>query len=171
MLSATCAQPLPRPLASMLLLQPAVSHLCFADTVADTGRPGGYRAALSPERVTPPIVSTYSRRDMPLHTTFHLAVRRAGDLGEVQIAGDPESTSAGAPPSVFAALGGYGPRRAGQVLIDPLPAAGADFVLPWPTPPIVAFDGSGGGIRGHGDVTSPAVGWALRRLVFRADLA
>ena len=166
-LSALCAQPLPRPVASLLLLEPAVSHLCFADAVAGTGQPGGYRAALSAERVTPPIFSTYSRNDGPLHDTFHLAVRRAADLGEVQIAADPDSTSAGAPPSPFAALGGYGPRRAGQVLVDPLPAAGADFALPPGNPAIVAFDGSSGAIKGHGDITGPQVAWALHRLVFR----
>ncbi len=167
LLSAVCAQPLPRPLASLLLLQPAVSHLCFADVVPGTGQAGGYRAALLPERVTPPIISTYSRRDMPLHDTFHLAVRRDADLGEARIAADREATTAGAPPSDYAALGGYGPRRAGQVLVDPLPGPGADWALPPGKPAIVAFDGSQGAIQGHGDVIGPQVAGLLHRLVFR----
>lgn len=167
LLSAACAEPLARPLASLLLLQPAVSHLCFADVVPGTGQPGGYREALSETRVLPPIVSTYSRNDRPLHDAFHLAVRRADDLGEAQIAADTESTDAGPPPSRFSALGGYGPRRAGQLLVDPLPAAGTPLVLPKPVPPIVAFDGSAGAINGHGDVVNPAAAWLLHQLVFR----
>lgn len=167
LLSALCAQALPRPLASLLLLQPAVSHLCFADDVAETGRPGGYRAALSAERVTPPIVSTYTRQDTPLHRAFHLAVRRAGDLGEAQIASDGASTTAGPPPSRYAALGGYGPRQAGQQLVDPLPPAGTAITWPPGGVPIVGLDGSQGVITGHGDITSPALAWVLRQLVFR----
>jgi hypothetical protein len=167
LLSAICAEPLPRPLDSLLLLQPAVSHLCFADAVPGTNRPGGYREALSNTRVLPPIISTYSRNDKPLHKFFHLAVRRDGDLGEALIAADAEFTSAGAPPSRFAALGGYGPRRAGQKLVESLPAAGTALVLPQPAPPIVAFDGSAGAINSHGDVVSPAAAWALHQLVFR----
>jgi len=166
LLSAICAAPLPRPIASLFLLQPAVSHLCFSESVPGTGRPGGYRAALLPERVMAPIFTTYSRRDVPLHNTFHLALRRAGDLGEAQIAADGEATSAGAPSSRYAALGGYGPRGAGQILVDPLPGAG-DSHLPLGTTPIVAFDGSQGQIKGHGDITGPAIAWALHRLVFR----
>ncbi len=167
LLSAVCAQPLPRPLASLLLLQPAVSHLCFADAVPGTGLPGGYRAALSSERVTPPIFSTYSRRDLPLHDTFHLAVRRDADLGEARIAADPESTTAGPPPGPYAALGGYGPRRAGQLLVDPLPERPADWALPLGNPAIVAFDGSTGAIGGHGDITGPQVAGLLHRQMFR----
>lgn len=167
LLSAICAQPLPRPVASLLLLQPAISHLAFADVVPDTGKPGGYRDALLADRVTPPIFSTFTCRDFPLHKTFHVAVRRAADLAEAQIAADDDITSAGPPPSRFAALGGYGPRRAGQLLVDPLPAAGSNIALPTIPPPIVAFDGSQGLIKGHGDVTGPAVAWALHRLVFR----
>src|SRR5262249_33596848 len=87
--------------AAMLLLQPAVSHLCFAAHVEATGQPGGYRRALA--RVRAPIVATFSRHDVPLRRVFHLAVRRRRDAGELQIAGDD-------PPSIFAALGGYGPR-------------------------------------------------------------
>ncbi|MEJ8849562.1 hypothetical protein [Variovorax rhizosphaerae] len=167
LLSAICARPLPRPLASLLLLQPAVSHLCFADAVADAGPPGGYREALDSDRVIRPIVSTYSRRDLVLHDAFHLVLRRPGDLGEAQIAADPLSTSAGSPPSRFAALGGYGPRRAGQALIDPLPAVGTPMVLPQGDPPVVAFDGSRGSIKSHSDVTGPEMAWALHQLVFR----
>lgn len=169
MLSAICAPPPPpRPVQSLLLLQPALSHLAFADEVPGTGRPGGYRLALDPARVRAPIYSTYSRKDMPLHTTFHLALRRESDLGEAQIAaGEEPSTSAGRPPSRFAALGGYGPRRAGQRLVDPIPAAGAAYPAAAAGTPILAFDGSQGLISSHGDVTSATSAWALHQLMFR----
>lgn len=167
MLSALCAPPAPpRPLNSLLLLQPAVSHLCFADVIARSGKPGGYRIAF--ERVQGPILSTYSGKDFALHNTFHLALRRDSDLGEqdIGIAADTD-TSAGKPPSNFAALGGYGPRRAGQRLIDPMPSAGADYPAFGAGDAVIGLDGSQGLIGSHGDITSPATAWALHRLMAR----
>ncbi|MEO8125155.1 MAG: hypothetical protein ABI633_14000, partial [Burkholderiales bacterium] len=167
MLSAVCApQPLPRQLDSLLLLQPAVSHLCFADLIPKSGKPGGYRGAF--ERVQGPILSTYSNDDLALHETFHLALRRDSDLGEqdIGIAADTDTT-AGKPPSNFAALGGYGPRRAGQRLIDPMPAAGMAYPAFGAGDSIIGLDGSQGLITSHGDVTSPATAWALHRLIAR----
>lgn len=168
LLSAVCAPvPLPRPLTSLLLLQPAVSHLCFADLIPRSGKPGGYRGAL--ERVEGPILSTYSSGDFPLHNTFHIALRRDSDLGEqdIGIAADID-TSAGKPPSNFAALGGYGPRRAGQRLIDPMPRAGADYPVFSAGESLIGLDGSQGKlISSHGDITSPATAWALHRLLAR----
>ena len=58
-----------------------------------------------------PILSTFSSHDFPLTKTFHLALRRGKDLGEARIAGAE-------PPSVYAALGGFGPRGCGERLID-----------------------------------------------------
>lgn len=167
MLSAVCApSPLPRPLDSLLLLQPAVSHLCFADLIPRSGNPGGYRSAL--ERVRAPILSTYSDHDFALHKTFHLALRRNSDLGDqdIGIAGDLDTT-AGKPPSAFAALGGYGPRRAGQRLLDPMPAAGSPYPAFGAGEALIGLDGSRGLIGSHGDVTTPATAWALHRLLAR----
>lgn len=167
MLSAVCAPPpLPRPLNSLLLLQPAVSHLCFADLIPRSGKPGGYRSAL--ERVQAPILSTYSDDDFALHNTFHLALRRESDLGEqdIGIAGDTDTT-AGKPPSNYAALGGYGPRRAGQRLVDPMPAAGTPHPVVGAGETVIGLDGSQGVIGSHGDITSPATAWALHWLMAR----
>ena len=168
MLSGICEpSALSRPLSSLLLLEPAISHLCFAATVPGSEQPGGYRGALETNRVQAPILSTYSKKDFPLHDTFHLALRRAGDLGEAEIAAAADdSTSAGKPPSRYAALGGYGPRGADQTLVDPLPAAGA----PYPAfngKKLIGLDGSNGVISGHSDVKSDATVWALYHLVFR----
>lgn len=165
-LSAICSPaPLPRPVSSVLLLQPAISYLCFAESVPKTNKPGGYRGALNGARVQAPIFATYSKLDFPLHETFHIALRRRDDTGEMQIAADGV-TSAGEPPSSFAALGGYGPRGAGQKLIEPLPALGTPYPAEM-NAPIVAFDGSQGIITGHGDIKNDATAWALHRLVFR----
>jgi hypothetical protein len=158
MLSAICApDELTRPVDSLLLLQPAVSYLSLSAKVPGTTRAGGYRAALDPKRVVPPILSTYSRKDFPLHRTFHLSLRRESDLGEAQIAG------AGDPPSKYAALGGYGPRGAGERLID-LPRSGDDYTLN--AARVIGLDGSANLINSHGDVHSPHTAWAMYQLAF-----
>jgi hypothetical protein len=167
MLSAICSPaPMPRQLHSLLLLQPAVSHLCFAEKIPKSGKSGGYREAL--KRVKAPILTTYSNRDFALNKTFHLALRRASDLGEqdIGIAADSDTT-AGKPPSDFAALGGYGPRRSAQRLVDPIPGAGADYPAFGDTDVLIGLDGSLGGITGHGDIATPVTAWALHRLVTR----
>jgi len=144
---------LPRQVDSLLLLQPAVNHLCFAERLAN-GRPGGFRGVL--DAVKQPILSTFSRHDFPLTSTFHLALRRGKDLGEVQIA-------ASAPPSEYAALGGYGPgglSDRGEVAIkEPLDM----YDLTDSAPAIWAVDGSRT-ISGHGDVVNESTAWALFNL-------
>ncbi len=175
MLSAICSpDPMSRQLDSLLLLQPAVSHLCFAEKLPRRGnsdddaddKAGGYREAL--KRVKAPIFTTYSNRDFALNKTFHLALRRASDLGERDIGIATEiDTTAGKPPSDFAALGGYGPRRSEQRLIDPIPGAGSNYPAFGDTDVLVGLDGSRGGITGHGDITTPVTAWALHRLMTR----
>jgi hypothetical protein len=153
-LSATCAESLPRKVHSMLLLQPAVSHLSFAATVPTTTRPGGYRRALG--RVENPILTTYSANDFPLTKVFHLALRRAGDLGEERIA-----AAAGEPPSKYAALGGFGPRKSGERLLDVLDAPGRysfDEGIR-----IYGIDGTRT-IGGHGEISNESTWWALHNL-------
>ena len=155
-LSAAAAGTLPRPVESMLLLQPAVSHLCFADRVPGTDRAGGYRNVL--ERVRKPILSTFSRHDFPLTKTFHLALRRDRDLGEAQIA------AAGEPPSPYSALGGYGPRHSNEQLID-IHDVNEAYEFD-PNVPIYGLRGDDA-ISGHGDISNPATWWALYSLASR----
>ncbi|MEK6374288.1 MAG: hypothetical protein AABO58_16495 [Acidobacteriota bacterium] len=154
MLSAIAAGgDLPRPVQSLLLLQPAVSHLCFADQVPGTDHPGGYRKVLA--RVKRPIFSTFSAHDVPLTKMFHLALRRSDDLGEAEIA------AAGEPPSVYAALGGFGPRRAGEKLVDIL-----DVNQPYDLvagTPIFGIRGTRT-ISGHGAISNESTWWALYTL-------
>ena len=154
-LSATCADSLPRKVHSMLLLQPAVSHLCFAEQVPTTNHPGGYRGAL--DRVDRPILSTFSKHDFPLTKLFHLAVRRSSDLGEVDLA-----TAGDDPVSKYAALGGFGPRKAGERFVSIL-----DPGTPYELDEAVGVYGVNGSrtIAGHGDISVPSTWWALNQLV------
>lgn len=161
-LSALCAPAvLPRPVDSVLLLQPAVNHLCFAASVGRHNQPGGYRKAF--DRVKLPILSTYSGQDFPLHDTFHLALRRGSDLGELKIA-----AGAGEPPSRFAALGGYGPREAGEVLL-PICDPEELYDLASGTS-IIGLDGTRT-IDGHGGIINESTWWALYQLVAAAHQA
>lgn len=131
---------------SVLLLEPALSCYAFADDI--DGHPGGYRDAL--HRVRQPIITTFSGNDRPLRWWFHLAVRRAVDLGEAQIAGQP--------PSKFAAMGGYGPAGVDADWID-MPAQGQNYPLSCPQR-VIAVDGTAY-IADHGAVETPQTAWAL----------
>jgi pimeloyl-ACP methyl ester carboxylesterase len=149
---------LPRNVESMLLLQPAVSHLCFADTVPTTNRSGGYRPAI--DRVNKPILTTFSTHDFPLTKTFHLALRRKDDLGEVSIA------AVGEPPSKYAALGGYGPRKCNEKIVD-IHDINDPYELGVDNPVIgLRSDRT---IKGHGDISNSSTWWALYSLVTTED--
>lgn len=151
LLSAVAANPVSRQVESILLLEPAISHLCFAVDVKD-GRPGGYRSVLDLVRL--PIFSTFSKNDFPLHHVFHLAARRRSDLGEAAIAGGP--------PSKYAALGGYGPYGCaeGESTHIVLKAAGSPYNVAAMNERVVGLDGAVG-INGHGDTENTYVYWAL----------
>lgn len=153
-----CQLPPDRKVASALLLEPAISYLCFASQVPGSEGTGGYRDVLG--KIGKSLLMTYSAHDFPLHDVFHLALRRREDLGEVHVSGAP-GTAAGAPPNEFAALGGYGPRGAGERLLQPLPEPGSIVEIPAPLVPL-AFDGTQfDRIRSHGDVANPYTTWLM----------
>jgi hypothetical protein len=158
LLSAACWPGLPRPVRSTLLLQPALSYLALSDDVPQLGRPGGYCAAKS--RCELPIMVTWSRRDIPLHDIFPLAVRRRSDLGE------RGATAAGidTPRTPFAAMGGWGPQPASDVGDVPIrrPAEGPYDLEGGHR--VLALDGSAT-ISGHGDVVGESTAWALHTLM------
>jgi hypothetical protein len=89
-----------------------------------------------------------------------LALRRSSDVAELHTAEVPP-TGAGQPPDKYAALGGYGPRGAGQILVEPLP--GPDSAIEFPSPGVpLAFDGTlDDRIRSHGDVATKYTTWLL----------
>ncbi|MCP5058757.1 MAG: alpha/beta hydrolase [bacterium] len=150
-LSAVCQSPLPRKVQTLLLLQPAVSRLCFA---ADTGagHAGGYRPAL--DRCGH-ILSTFSRKDAALTKFFHLAARRARDLGELRIA-------AGSEPSKYAALGGFGPGGLApeEMARVKMKQVGEGYGLEQQAQPVLALEGHEA-IGGHGDISNSHTWWAL----------
>lgn len=157
LLSALCVDSAPiRPVESVLLLQPAVSSLCFAVDADGEGHSGGYRPAL--ERVRQPILTTFSRRDIPLTRLFHLAVRRRSDLGEALIAGAP---------SRFAALGGFGPRGAPDDTLTVSPRVPPDGYSQAGEQTRIIAVRADDVIHGHGDVINPATAWALLCQVMR----
>ena len=155
LLAAVCADSLPRAVSSLLLLEPAVNYLCFAHEVPKTGRPGGFRPALT--RVEQPILCTFSANDKALHDFFHLAVRRKSDLGELKIAG-----ALGEVPSVYAALGGWGPGGldADEARQIPLAKYPTRYELGNVSHRIYALNGKTG-ITGHSDVINEWTYWAL----------
>ena len=149
-LSALAAKAHRRKVDSVLLLQPALSHLSFAANVNGEGFPGGYRASL--DRSRQPIMATFSRHDSPLTKLFHLAVRRRSDLGEAEIAGAP---------SPYAALGGFGPGGVAEesVMIKALvpPQAYPAFTSEVRVVGVESSDVIGG----HGDIANDATFWML----------
>src|SRR5262249_3205166 len=106
------------------------------------------------KRVLAPIYSTFSDKDTPLHTLFHLAARRVEDRGEIRYAAEG--------PSEFSALGGYGP--AGMIAKDfaeeDIHAPGERY-HPAQGVKVLALNGSAGRINGHGDVRTQYTAWAL----------
>jgi hypothetical protein len=142
-----------KPVDSLLLLQPAVNHLCFAVIVPEMDVPGGYREVL--ERVRQPVLSTFSARDAALTKFFHVALRRRGDRGELR------NAAAGDPPSVFAALGGFGPRavRYTELPIRDVRQAYDEIRAP-DAPRVFALNGTRT-IAGHGEISNPSTWWAL----------
>ena len=155
-LSAVASGDLPAPVRSMLLLQPAVNRWCFAPQVPGLGAPGGYHPVL--ERVTNPILTTFSNRDLPLHEVFHLAVR-GSSLGEPDIAAVGNT-------DLYGALGGYGPAGLdGLAVTVPAVAPGSQRYRS-STARVIAIDGGAvldgaAAIGAHSDISNPVTYWAL----------
>ena len=154
----------PGSVRSMLLLQPAVSAWCFGSQLPGSqdlpsgkdGGPvvGGYRPVLG--RVELPILTTFSRQDVPLRKIFHLALRRRRDLGEVSAASEVPR---------WAALGGYGPQglSAEEMSEVEIPSPGEHLDLETRAR-VLALQGHER-IGGHGDVVSDSTAWTLWSLV------
>ena len=144
--------------SSVLLLQPAVSQWCFAADVDGEGFAGGYRPAL--ERVSTPILTSFSKHDTPLTKMFHLAVRRDRDKGQ------PRMAAAGAElphsPSPYAALGGFGPAglTPEELQVVDITTPVSRYSFRDPAPKVVALRGDQA-ISGHGEISVPATWWAL----------
>jgi pimeloyl-ACP methyl ester carboxylesterase len=157
-LSAVCSG-LPRKVRSVFLMQPALSYLALSNSVPKLGKPGGYAAAKQQSEL--PIMATWSQHDIPLRDLFALAVRRRDDLGEQNIGAAGREN----PPSLFAAMGGWGPQPAADIAdIDILsPDGGVRYALDGGER-VLAVNGTTA-ISGHSDVTNVATAWALYSLM------
>lgn len=142
-----------RPVSSLLLLQPAVSYLCFTEEDVTTGVKGGYHIALDPSRLAIPVFTTFSRLDKPLYYLYHLAFNRKSDPGNIYD-----------PPNKFAALGGYGPRLTNEKIEAELPKSGSSYVLDKRFK-VYGFDGSNKQINCHGDIATDETAWLLSLLM------
>jgi hypothetical protein len=143
--------------ASVLLLQPAVNAYCFAAHIDENeGRAGAYRAALDNTEI--PVYTTFSERDRALSDFFKLALRRRGDVGDLESA---------ALDNQFAALGAVGPlgMPGGERATLPMLEQPARYPRPGPGVRVVALNGSVNGIASHGDVRNPFTEWAMVNLV------
>ncbi len=160
MLSALAAAAPPRNVRSVLLMQPAMSYLALADRLPGSGGTGGYRSAR--ERCELPIMATFTKKDVPLRRLFHLAVRRASDLGEQDIG----VAGRDVPRSRFAAMGGWGPGGLGGHVHDVVIKRPADGPYDNPDQPgdVVALEAHDQ-IDGHGDIVKDVTWWALYNLV------
>ncbi len=137
---------------SALLLQPAVSQYAFCAKVPQRNVPGGYVKNL--KRIRRPIVATFSANDSALTKMFHLAVRRSDDLGELQYA-------AGGTPSIYGALGGFGPQDSNETIEnirDPRDAYNLSG-----TGRIIGINGTRT-ISAHGDISNPSTWWLAFQL-------
>jgi pimeloyl-ACP methyl ester carboxylesterase len=153
LLAAVCVQPPPRKVRSLLLLQPAVNCFCFAKEVPKIGKPGGFRTAL--DRVEEPIFTTFSDHDRALHDFFHIAVRRHSDLGD-----ELKAAALGDIPSLYAALGGWGPAGLAEEAHE---LTLAHFPNRYELEGAFRVYGLNGatGINGHSDVVNDWTYWAL----------
>lgn len=153
-LNALCASRGKRNVESVLLLQPAVSHLCFAQRIPGTEHRAGFADA--PGKVNRPIMATYSSHDNPLRRFYHLALRRAGDAGELSMAGSKVPK--------YGALGGYGPTLLDGVEGDQMRLPDQRYDVTPGRVALIALDGEKT-ISGHGDVINEATSWALLNLL------
>lgn len=152
MTAASMPAPLSRPVESVLLLQPAVSQYAFCPNVPERNVPGGFIKALT--RVRRPVVATFSANDSALTKMFHLAVRRSEDLGELQYA-------AGGSPSLYGALGGFGPQESGA-MIEAIRDPGGNYDLSGGKR-IIGVNGTRT-ISDHGDISNPSTWWLAYEL-------
>lgn len=145
-----------RKVASVLLLQPAVNAYCFADELGDgKQQSGAYRAAL--DHIRMPLHTTFSAQDRALSDFFKLALRRQGDIGDLQSAALDDQ---------FAALGAVGPLGMLDGERETLAMLQAPDRYPRPGSGVrvVALDGSTQGISSHGDVRNAYTEWAMLNL-------
>ncbi|MGE0703901.1 MAG: hypothetical protein AB7F99_15765 [Vicinamibacterales bacterium] len=150
---ALCAAPAVKA-DSLILLEGAFSHYGFASNNG-RGTPGFFRDVVARHIIKGPIVATHSLEDTVVGKAYALASRLAGDNTKaVGDASDP-----------FGGIGRNGAQLTTESSAGILREPGTPYAFT--SGAVNNLDGSGGLISDHGDVTNPAVTYALACAVAR----
>ncbi len=140
---------------SVSLLQAAFSHYGFSDNNG-RGRIGFFRDVLGPPAVVKgPLISTFSYQDTVVGTAYAISSRLAGD--NIKKIGNKDDQYGG--------IGRNGAQRTPEAETFRLHEPGRAYSFA--ANKVYNLDGSGGGIKDHGDVKNPRVTWAVASAVAR----
>ena len=150
-IKALSAAPQVRP-DSVSLLEAAFSHYGFSANNGK-GSAGFFRDVVAKRTVRGPFISTYSYQDTVVGVAYAVSSRLAGD--NVKAIGDKDDQYGG--------IGRNGTQRTDEARTQPLHKVGEPYAFAADV--VHNLDGSGGGIKNHGDVTNDrvtyAVAWAI----------
>lgn len=133
---------------SVTLLEAAFSHYGFSANNGK-GSPGFFRDVVARKAVRGPFLSTFSYQDTVVGVAYALSSRLAGD--NVKAIGDKDDQYGG--------IGRNGTQRTDEARTLPLHQVGDPYAFA--SDVIHNVDGSGGGIKNHGDVTNDRVTYAF----------
>lgn len=133
---------------SVSLLEAAFSHYGFSANNGK-GSVGFFRDVVAKRVVRGPFISTYSYQDTVVGVAYALSSRLAGD--NVKAIGDKDDQYGG--------IGRNGTQRTDEARTQPLHKVGEPYVFALDV--VNNLDGSGGGIKNHGDVTNDRVTYAF----------
>ena len=144
---ALCVAPKVQP-DSLSLLEAAFSHYGLSDNNGH-GTPGFFRDVIAQQIVKGPFISTYSYQDTVVGTAYAISSRLAGD--NVKAVGDKDDQYGG--------IGRNGTQKTAESTNQPLREVGGQYDITLAR--VNNLDGSGGGIKNHGDVRNPRVTYAF----------
>jgi hypothetical protein len=144
---------LPRPVASAVLVQGAMSLWSYADTIPGASRPGYFRHVLKKGTVSGPIITTQSTNDTAVGTAFPAAV---GLVNEFDFGTDLPR---------FGGIGSWGIQ--GTLVAEALQMQDERAAYDFKSGRIYNLDASAY-IPGHSDISGPAVAHLLWRPVAAA---
>ncbi|MEO7363389.1 MAG: hypothetical protein ABI120_23855 [Gemmatimonadaceae bacterium] len=142
-----CVAPTVQP-DSLSLLEAAFSHYGLSDNNGH-GTPGFFRDVIAQQIIKGPFISTYSYQDTVVGTAYAISSRLAGD--NVKAVGDKDDQYGG--------IGRNGTQRTTESTNQPLREVGEKYDITLAR--VNNLDGSGGGIKNHGDVRNPRVTYAF----------
>ena len=144
---ALCVAPKVQP-DSLSLLEAAFSHYGLSDNNGH-GTPGFFRDVIAQQIVKGPFISTYSYQDTVVGTAYAISSRLASD--NVKAVGDKDDQYGG--------IGRNGTQKTAESTNQPLREVGGKYDITLAR--VNNIDGSGGGIKSHGDIRNPRVTYAF----------